>query len=246
MRNELKCGHFHLMNPVKFWCIESLKKCFNDALSSHQNQRLLVIKVPQKRKNVFLFRMNKALSFFLLMWRMALLHLFFNATQTLFLCVHGITPKLRWFWCIFWIAFLHRNEPNIFTHWNENNEGKHVKHLVLDNKLRHIIIFLQFSNIHRHKLARTANMHDYIMEVGNLAHFIFIFCFLFSSCCLVYAIYDVRSVDVYFISCEFMNVFMCVRMFFVGLNMASMSLVRYSAHLPSWYVGGSLEFVSCI
>lgn len=64
MRNELKCGHFHIMNPVNFWRIESLKNSFNDALSSHKNQRLLVIKVPQKRKNVFLLQMNKALSFF--------------------------------------------------------------------------------------------------------------------------------------------------------------------------------------
>lgn len=87
------------------------------------------------------------------MWRIPLLNLFFNTTQTLFLCVHGITPKMRWSWCIFCIAFLHRNEPNIFTHWNEYSEGKHVKHLVLDNKLRHIIIFRQFSNIHCHSHA---------------------------------------------------------------------------------------------
>lgn len=110
-----------------------------------------------------------------------------------------------------WDICTHLQRENIY-----NNEGEHVKHLALDNKLRHIIIFRQLSETLSRLLAfythRKYACWFHYMRSGNFPHFIFIiwfffllflfFCPLFfshSSFVNVYFVWWRPSVDFYFI-----------------------------------------------
>lgn len=132
----------------------------------------------------------------------ALLLLLLMVCVTLEVATTAATATVMAFYSLSFLLFAHRHivrthtdththnhrqhGRNIFTHfWSEHNEGKHVKHLALDNKLWHIIIFRQY-NTHRSRksisgeplfsLTRTTDMHDYIMVVRKFPHFIFAFC----------------------------------------------------------------------